>query len=209
MASASRFARRLLSIRNETVSVVIRGLDFLNVDEDVEDRSDCSFVRTPKIAKSPAHKPEIECCVSTPSSASTDILVSPTIMVQEVRNSRRDWPRFGRARSPELSCSSIVLAFGDRQSFSMVAYGASELDTTPKSSLIVMSPLDTGVRSVESCDGEEPSELGTNGRGSLTIGTGYVVSDNGNNIAANNMREKPMSFNSVLAPRQKDPFFLR
>jgi len=159
-------------MRNETVSVVIRGLDFLNVGEDVEDRSDCSFVRTPKITKSPAHNPEIQCCVSTPSSASTDILGSPTIIVQVVRNSRSDWPRLDRARSPVLSRSSMVQAFGDRQSFSMVAYGTSELDTTPKSSEVVMSSLDAGVRSVESCDEEERSELGTNGRGSLTIGTG-------------------------------------
>src|SRR5437879_4976605 len=154
-------------MRNETVSVVIRALDFLNAGEDVEDRSDCSFVRTPKIAKSPAHNPEIECCVSTPSSASTDILGSPTIMVQEVRKLRSDWPRFGRARIPELSSSSIALAFGDKQSLSAVAQGASELDTAPRSSLALLSSLDTGVRPVESCDEEAPSELGTNALGSL------------------------------------------
>src|SRR2546425_1397700 len=164
----------MLSMRNETVSVVIRALDFLNVGEDVEDRSDCSFVRTPKIPKSAAHKPEIECCVNTntPSTASTEILGDLTVMVQVVRNSRSDWPRFGRARIPELSCFNIVLAFGDKQSFSMVAYCASEGDTASKSSLVVMSSLDSGVRSVESCDEKKIGEVGTNGRASLTTGTG-------------------------------------
>ena len=40
-------------MRNETVSVVIRGLDFLNVGEGVEDRSDCCFATTPKTESDP------------------------------------------------------------------------------------------------------------------------------------------------------------
>ena len=46
-------------MRNETVSVVIRSLDFLTVGEEVADRSDCCFVRSPAIAIRPAHNPEI------------------------------------------------------------------------------------------------------------------------------------------------------
>ena len=40
-------------MRNETVSVVIRGLDFLNLGEDCEDRSESCFARTARTESGP------------------------------------------------------------------------------------------------------------------------------------------------------------
>ena len=48
-------------MRNETVSVVIRCLDFLNLGDDGEHRSDCCFAKTARTSQAP-HNAKIAFC---------------------------------------------------------------------------------------------------------------------------------------------------
>ena len=101
-------------MRNETVSVVTLGFDLLNVGEDVEDRSDCCFVTTPRIGIRPAHTPGVGCSVSTVYNTSADTLTCSTLVVHEARKSRSDWPWFGEAMRADLSRLNIVFPFVNR-----------------------------------------------------------------------------------------------
>ena len=87
-------------MRNETVSVVNLGLNFLNVGGDVEDLSDCLFVTTPKIAISPAQRLEVRLPIPVVFH-NTDTLTGSTLTAHEIPKAKTPRPWYAPTEKAE------------------------------------------------------------------------------------------------------------